>query len=90
MAPDVAPPQEEEHGDLGDEEAAQEGLSAHYRHEKEGQHRRCQTVLEPTQLVLGNPELTFLKVGLGRGRDASFVDQEVNELIMNQSNPDLD
>jgi len=60
VAPDVAPPQEEEHGDLGDQETTQEGLSAHNWHEKEGQHRRCQTVLEPTQLVLGDPELTFL------------------------------
>ena len=64
MTPDVAPSEEEEHGNLRDHEASQEGLSAHNRHEEECKYRRGQTVLESTQLVFGDPELTVSQVGL--------------------------
>ncbi len=80
MAPDVAPPQEEEHGDLRDEEAAEEGLTADDRHEEEGQQGGGQAVLETAELILGHPVLTVLKVDLGAGGDRSLINQEVYEL----------
>ena len=64
MAPDVAPPHEEKHGDLRDQEATQEGLSAHDREEKEGQQTGGQAVFEPTELVAGHPILAFLEIHL--------------------------
>ncbi len=67
MAPDVAPSEEEEHGDLRNQEASEEGLLADDGHQEEGQKRGCQTVLETAQLVLGDPVLTVLKVNLSRG-----------------------
>ena len=67
MAPDVAPAEEEEHGNLRDQEASQEGLLSDDGHQEEGQKGGGQTVLETAQLVLGDPVLTFLKVNLSRG-----------------------
>ena len=57
MAPDVAPSKEEDHGDLRNEEASQEGLLADDGHQEEGQGRGGQAILEASQLVLGYPEL---------------------------------
>ena len=80
VAPHVAPAEEEEHGDLREEEATEEGLLAHDRHQEEGQQRGRQAVLEATQLVLRDPVLTVLEVDLGLRGDVCVVNQEVHEL----------
>ena len=80
VAPNVAPAEEEEHGDLREEEAAEEGLLAHDRHQEEGQQRGRQAVLEAAQLVLRDPVLAVLEVDLGLRGDVSVVNQEVHKL----------
>ena len=80
VSPHVPPPQEEEHGNHRDGEAAEEGLLADHWEEKEGQHRSGQAVLEPTKLVLGDPELAVLEVDLSRWGNVRLVDKEVHEL----------
>ena len=82
MSPHVPPPHEEEHGYHRDRESAQEGLLTDHWEEKEGQHRSRQAILEPTQLVLRDPELTVLEVDLGRRGDVRLIDQEVHELFI--------
>jgi len=80
VAPDVAPAKEENHGNHGDEEAADEVLSAYHRHKEEGEHRGSKAVLEPTELVLRDPEFAVLQVDLGGRRDGRVVNQEVHKL----------
>ena len=82
VAPHVAPAEEEEHGDLREEEAAEEGLLADDRHQEEGQQGGRQAVLEAAHLVLGDPVLAVLEVDLGLRGDVCVVNQEVHELEM--------
>ena len=80
MTPDVTPTHKKDHGDLGDQETSQEGLSP-YNGEKEIGHETCgQAVLETTELVFGDPVFTILEVDFGCGRDRGIVNEEVNEL----------
>ena len=80
VAPDIAPAEEEEHGDLRDEEATEECLLADDGHQEEGQYGGGQTILEAAELVLRNPVLAVLKVDLSLGGDVSVVNQKVDEL----------
>ena len=80
MAPDIAPAEEEEHGDLRDEEATEEGLLADDGHQEEGQYGGGQTILEAAELVLRNPVLAVLKVDLSLGGDVSVINKKVDEL----------
>jgi hypothetical protein len=80
MTPDVAPSKEEEHWDLRDQEASQEGLLADNRHQEEGKCWCCQAILETSQLILGDPEFTLLKIDFSWGWDRSIVDQEMDKL----------
>ena len=80
MAPHIAPAEEEEHGDLRDEEATEEGLFADDGHQEEGQQGGGQAILEATELVLRDPVIAVLEVDLGLGGDVRVVNQEVDEL----------
>ena len=80
VAPDIAPAEEEEHGDLRDEEATEEGLLADDGHQEEGQDGGRQAILEATELVLRDPVLAVRQVDLGLGGDVCVVYQEVHEL----------
>ena len=80
VAPHIAPAEEEEHRDLRDEEATEEGLLADDGHQEEGQYRGGQAILEAAELVLRDPVLAVLEVDLGLGGDVSVVYQEVDEL----------
>ena len=80
VAPDIAPAEEEEHGDLRDEEATEEGLLADDGHQEEGQYGGGQAILEASELVLRDPVLAVREVDLGLGGDVSVVYQEVDEL----------
>ena len=80
VAPDVAPPHEEEHGDHGAGEAAEEGLATDDREEEVGEEGSCEAILEAAELVLGHPVFAVLQVNLSLRGDGSFIDEEVHEL----------
>lgn len=83
MTPDVAPSQEEEHGNLGDQESPHECLLADHWHEEEDTKTERESVLKSSELVPGHPILQFCKVFLWSVRDVRIMNQEMNKLHIN-------
>ena len=59
MTPDVAPVEEVGHGHHGAGKSAEEGLTADHGEEEESHGTGEETVLEATQLVLGDPVIAL-------------------------------
>ena len=81
MTPNIAPSHKESHGDHWNTKSSQEWLLSYYWHEEVSSKSSCETILEPSQLVLWYPMFTFLQVYFRLCWNVRVMCQPVNELI---------